>query len=101
MAAGVLATIFTVVASLLALWSLWWFIKAAKTNPGEREAEVEARERVARGEGWEEGSGPTDVPCTDAELAKLSDALAAQSLEEAGIDARSAPPVKRRGFLRR
>lgn len=95
--AGVLSTGFTIIAALLAVWSLWWIVSAARTNPGEREAEVEARDRVARGEGWDPDDGlPTPQAFTDAELLALSDALAPQTPEEAGVDVRPAPPAKRR-----
>ncbi|MDO9356175.1 MAG: hypothetical protein Q7T55_20925, partial [Solirubrobacteraceae bacterium] len=72
--AGIYGTAFVVVASLLALWSLWWIIKAAKSNPSEREAEDEARARVARGEGWGDEGVTAPAPFSDAEIAILSDA---------------------------
>lgn len=90
--ASIYGTAFVVVGSLLALWSLWWIISAARTNIGEREAEVEAREAVGRGEAWADQNGSAPKPFTDAEIAQLSDSLAAQDPSDAGIDVRPAPP---------
>ena len=83
---GTYTAIFTAVGSVLALWSITWIIRASLSNPDTREAEVEARARVARGEGWD---GPT-APHTfsDEEMADLAQALAPLTLEEAGVDAR-------------
>lgn len=95
--ASVLATAFTVIAALLAIWSLWWIVNAARTNPGEREAEVQARDRVARGEGWAQDDGlPAPQAFTDDELRHLSEALAPQRPEDVGVDARPAPKRRAR-----
>ncbi len=99
--AGIYGTSFVVVASILALWSLWWIIKAAKTNPSEREAEDEARERVARGEGWADENGSARVPFTDAEIAELSASLSPEDPADAGIDARPKPDAPKRRFNKR
>ena len=88
--AGIYGTAFIVVATLLALWSLWWILKAAWTNPAEREAEDDARARIARGEGWEEGSS-APVPFSDEEIAELSTALAPDDPAAVGVDARPRP----------
>ena len=89
--ANLWGTGFTVLGALLALWSLWWIVSAARTNIGEREAEVEARERVAQGGTWADQNGSAPKPFTDAEIARLSEALAPSDPAEAGIDARPAP----------
>jgi hypothetical protein len=86
--ASIYGTAFIVVGTLLAFWSLWWIIKAAMTNPSEREAEDEARAAVARGEGWADENGSARQPFTDAEIKTLSDALAAEDPTEAGVDVR-------------
>jgi hypothetical protein len=83
---SIYGTAFIVLGSLLALWSLWWIVKAAMTNPAERDAEMEARARVARGEGWSEDGSPPPASFSDSEMAELSDALRAENPAEAGID---------------
>lgn len=90
---------FTVLGALLAVWSLWWIVSAARTNIGEREAEVEAREAVAKGGAWADQNGNAPKPFTDAELAQLAESLEAVDPAEAGIDVRPAEPRKRRRFL--
>ncbi|MBJ7471145.1 MAG: hypothetical protein JHD16_07575 [Solirubrobacteraceae bacterium] len=90
--ASIYGTAFVIVGALLALWSLWWIISAARTNIGEREAEVAAREAVGRGEAWADQNGSAPKPFSDAEIAELSESLAPQSPEDAGIDVRPAPP---------
>lgn len=94
--ASIWGTGFTILGALLALWSLWWIISAARTNIGEREAEVEAREAVGRGESWADQNGSAPRPFTDAEIQRLSDALAPSDPDEAGIDVSPAPEPKRR-----
>ena len=64
-----------------------------------REAEVEARERVAKGGAWADQNGNAPKPFTDAELAQLAESLEAVDPAEAGIDVRPAEPRKRRRFL--
>lgn len=98
--AGIYGTGFVAIASVLALWSLWWIIKAAKTNPSEREAEDEARARVARGEGWDE-HGTAPVPFSDGEIADLSAALAPEDPAEAGVDVRPRPETPKGRFNKR
>lgn len=98
--ASIYGTAFIAVSIVLALWSLWWIISGARTNIDEREAEVEAREAVARGEGWADQNGSALRPFTDAEIAELSAALEPQDPAEAGIDVRPAPKRERRGFRR-
>jgi hypothetical protein len=85
---------FILLSVILAIWSLWWIVRGSLTNIDERSAEDEARQRVAEGGTW--GDGPQPKPFTDAELARLSDALAPSDLDEAGIDARPAPPEPKR-----
>lgn len=87
---------FTIVGASLALWSLWWIISAARTNIGEREAEVAAREAVGRGESWADQNGSAPKPFTDAEIARLAASQQPQTLEDAGVDASPAPKSKRR-----
>jgi hypothetical protein len=86
--ASIYGTGFIVVGTLLAFWSLWWIIKAAWTNPSEREAEDEARAAVARGEGWADESGSGRKPFSDVEMQALSDALAPEDPGAAGVDVR-------------
>lgn len=87
---------FTVLGALLALWSLWWIISAARTNIGEREAEVEAREVVAKGGSWADQNGSAPKPFTDAELAALAESLEPSDPADVGVDVRPAEPRKRR-----
>jgi hypothetical protein len=92
--ASIIANAFIALSVVLAIWSLWWIIRGSLTNVDERTAEDEARQRVAEGGTW--GDGPQPEPFTDAELARLSDALAPSSLEEAGVEARPRPKEPRR-----
>lgn len=100
--AGVLGTGFLVISVILALWSLSWLIRGSLSNPDERTAEVEARERVAGGGPWVEGELPPRV-LTDPENADLAHALQPRSPEEAGIEARprETAPTRRFGLRRR
>ena len=98
--ASIYGTAFVITGALLALWSLWWIISAARTNIGEREAEVEAREAVARGESWADQNGSAPKPFTDAEIAELSAALEPSDPAEAGIDVSPAPKQHKGRFGR-
>ena len=93
---GIIGNFLILIAVSLAIWSLWWIVKGSLTNTDERNAEVEARQRFVEDGHWAEG--PRPVPFTDDELARLSDALAPVDPAEAGIEARPAPPQKRRPF---
>lgn len=99
--ASIWGTVLVAIGAALALWSLWWIIQAARTNPSEREAEDEARAAVARGEGWADEGGAARVPFSDAEIADLSTALAPESLEEAGVEARPRGTERKGPFNRR
>ncbi|MBO9533908.1 MAG: hypothetical protein J7513_13135 [Solirubrobacteraceae bacterium] len=92
--ASLIGNAFTLLAALLAIWSLWWIVRGSLTNTEERNAEDEARLRVAEGKGW--GDGPQPVPFSDEELARLSDALAPSDPAEAGIEVRPREPESRR-----
>jgi hypothetical protein len=92
--ANLIGNAFTLLAALLAVWSLWWIVRGSLTNTGERNAEDEARQRVAEGGTW--GEGPQPVPFTDEELHRLSDALAPSDPAEAGVETRPRPPEPRR-----
>lgn len=95
--ASIYGNVFLTVSGLLAIWSLWWIIKAARSNPSERNAEVEARERVAQGGGWADGDRqPRSL--TDDEIAALSAAQAADEPAAASVDAQ---PRERRGRAHR
>lgn len=93
--AGIWSNAWLVVTGILALWSLTWLIRGSLTNVGEREAEVEARRRVAEGGAWEEGQAPPRV-LTDAEITALSEALKPSTLDEAGVEATRRDDVPRR-----
>lgn len=94
--ASIWSNAWLVVTGILALWSLSWLIRGSMTNIGEREAEVEARDRVAQGGAWEEGGVPPRV-LTDDEIHALADAQKPSTLEEAGVDAtRRDEPLSRR-----
>ncbi|MEH3052890.1 MAG: hypothetical protein PGN13_02640 [Patulibacter minatonensis] len=86
---------FIAVSVALAIWSLWWIVRGSLTNGDERNAEDEARRRVAEGGQWDDGR-PSPRPFSDEELAELSDALAPSSLEEAGVEARPRARERRR-----
>ncbi len=94
--ASIWGTGFTILGATLALWSLWWIISAARTNIGEREAEVEAREAVGRGESWADQNGSAPRPFSDAEIRELSEALEPSDPAEAGVDVSPAPPEPKR-----
>lgn len=94
--ASIYGIAFTVVGVMLALWSLWWIISAARTNIGEREAEVAAREHVAETGSWADQNGSAPKPFTDAELAQLAESLEPVDPAEVGIDVSPAPPAKKR-----
>ena len=91
--------VITASGAVLALWSLTWILRAQRSNPDERQQEVDARERVARGEGWDGAEPPRGF--TDAELRALAEAQRPMTLEEAGVVARPLAPVRRRGGLLR
>lgn len=99
--ASIYGTSFIVLGSLAALWSLWKLIQAAATNPADREAEVEARQRVAEGGSWADENGSAPAPFTDAEIAQLSASLAPETPEEAGVDVSAKPPEKPKGLFNR
>ncbi len=86
--------------AVAAVASLWWIVRGSLTNGSEREQEDAARERVAQGGSWEPG-GAAPKPFTDAELHELSQALAPQSLEEAGVEARPREDRKRGRSIKR
>ena len=95
--ASIYGTGFLVVSGILAVWSLWWIIKAAKTNPDERQAEVDARARVAAGGSWTEGEAPPRA-LTDAEIAALSESQMADDPAASGVDVKPRErPARRRG----
>ncbi len=89
-----IANAFIALSVVLAIWSLWWIVRGSLTNVDERTAEAEARKRVGEGGSWDDGPAPE--PFTDAELAALSEALRPSTLEEAGVEARPAPPEPKR-----
>jgi hypothetical protein len=88
--ASIYGTGFIVLGSLLALWSLWWIVKAALADPIERNAEDEARAAVGRGEGWpdERGPGRARKSFSDEEIARLSAALEPADPAEVGVEVR-------------
>jgi hypothetical protein len=85
---------FILLSVVLAIWSLWWIVRGSLTNIEERSAEDEARQRVAEGGTW--GDGPQPKPFSDAELTRLSDALAPSDPAEVGVDVRPRPPEPKR-----
>lgn len=87
------SAIATAIGSILAVWSITWFIPAIRDNPGERNAEVAARDRVARGEGWDGAAPPRTF--SDAELARLAESQEPLTLKQAGVEARQRSKPKR------
>lgn len=98
--AGLFDTAYLVVTGVLALWAISWLIKGSLTNVGERDAEVQARERIAQGGAWAEDELPPRA-LTDGEIDDLSGALRPSTLEEAGIDARPRATAPSRRLRRR
>jgi hypothetical protein len=92
--ANVIGNAFIALSVVVALWSLWWIIRGSLTNVAERTAEDDARQRIAEGGAWDDGVVPE--PFSDAELARLSDALAPSDLDAAGVEARPRPAGSRR-----
>ncbi len=97
--ASLIGNAFIALSVVLAIWSLWWIVRGSLTNVDERTAEDEARQRVADGGSWDDGPAPE--PFSDAELAELSEALRPSTLEEAGVEARPAPPEPKRRWPNR
>lgn len=101
--ASIYGTGFIIIGALLALWSLWWIVKAAMTDPIERTAEDEARAAVGRGEGWpdERGPGRARKAFSDEEIARLSEALEPSDPAEAGVEVRELTDNEKRRRNRR
>ncbi|MDQ8044946.1 MAG: hypothetical protein AAGC46_18465 [Solirubrobacteraceae bacterium] len=95
--ASIYGTGFIVLGALLALWSLWWIVKAAMTDPVERTAEDEARAAVGRGEGWPDERGRPRKAFTDEEIARLSEALEPSDPDEVGVEVREKTDDEKRG----
>ncbi len=60
--ASLIGNAFILVAVSLAIWSLWWIVRGSLTNVSERNAEDEARQRVAEGRAGTMARSPSRSP---------------------------------------